>query len=134
MIRPAGHLLRTVLVWASVLPFVLMSLIGAEVMPVRGADGTLTMVICTGDGMIEIAVDPAMMEPVADEGDRNDTAPGQGLCDWAAAQAAYTLAEHRVLLSATPKLSRGRIVFAETTLLVSDATGLPPSTGPPLLL
>lgn len=134
MTRPAAHLLRIVLVWISVLPFVLMSIIGAGVVPVRSAEGTLMMVICTGDGMVEIAVDPATMEPISDEGDKNDTAPGQGVCDWAAAQSAYTLVGQTVLSLALQKIAEAWTGFAETTLTVSDATGLPPSTGPPLLL
>ena len=134
MTHPAAHLLRTVLAWVSILPFVLMSLIGAAVMPVRSADGTLTMVICSGDILIETAVDPATMEPVSDEGRNNDSAPEQGVCDWAAAQSAYTLVAQSVFSFALQKITEARNSFAETTLMVSDTTGLPPSTGPPLLL
>jgi hypothetical protein len=68
--------------WLLTLPFVILSLIPAAVMPMRGTDGTMVLVLCTGDGPVETVVTLA----------GGDDAPDlQPRCDWAASTAAALL-------------------------------------------
>lgn len=84
------HVLARVTGLVLVLPFLLLAGIAPGYMPVRGADGVITMVICA-DGMpVEVAVDAATGEPVAvgqggHDGlpDSTPKAPEDGRCAWA---------------------------------------------------
>lgn len=73
-------------------PFLLLSLVAPGVMPSRGADGGLVMVICSGHGPVEIAVDAATGQPLPDGADAPDQgpdkAPQDGRCAWAQSVAA----------------------------------------------
>jgi hypothetical protein len=64
-----------------VLPFVVLSLLPAGLMPARAADGTVMMVLCVGDRTVEVAVD---LDGGADHG------IGQ-TCDWAVHGAALVM-------------------------------------------
>jgi hypothetical protein len=66
--------------WLVLAPFFLTSLVADAVMPVATADG-LMMTLCTGEGGVEITIDPAMGQPV----EKSDISSTQR-CDWAAAQ------------------------------------------------
>jgi hypothetical protein len=56
-----------------VLPFVVLSLLPAGLMPARAADGTMVIVLCTGDGPVEMTVDL----------DDHDHPAMSQMCDWA---------------------------------------------------
>lgn len=89
MDRPARHptvlrRLAAALVLVPVLLAVLLAaLIPAGLMPARAADGALTLVLCTPEGPVTLAVDPATGEPV------QPSAPDR--CAWAMAHAAAVL-------------------------------------------
>ncbi|MAA96776.1 MAG: hypothetical protein CMN87_17980 [Stappia sp.] len=126
-----GRHLRLLAVWAMLIPFVVSSLIGSAVMPAKGADGTLTLVICSGSGMIEIAVDPLTMEPVSESPDEQSPKLQTNYCAWAASHVAIDLP---VIAAIPARLRLGMAAMntpAPTVLRVAAATGLPPATGPP---
>lgn len=100
------RLLRFISLWL-VVPFVLLSLVAKGYMPVQGADGGITMVICSGAGMVSVTLDPETGAPVP-----HDEAPEDGRCAWAQIAVAAVLPEvapalppmtlPRVLLPASP--------------------------------
>ncbi len=120
---------RTIGLWALLAPFLLLSLISPAVMPVRDADGTLTLVLCSGDGPVEMVIDLATGEPV----DRPQ--PGaQDRCDWACGQM-EVIALLRPEASPPPLVVRRADPPAATVLLArARITGLPPATGPPAVV
>ena len=102
--------------------FLLFSLAPAGIMPVATPEG-IKVVICTSHGPLEITTEPKPAKPE----------PAQGNpCGWAMAHGLFNLAD------APRPLSTGSSAF----LIIPDrpmillahakATGLPPSTGPPL--
>ena len=83
------HCLARLAGFVLVLPFLLLAGIAPGYMPVRGADGAITMVICADGMAVEVAIDPATGEPVA-----QDAAPEDGRCAWAQlAMAVHPVAE-----------------------------------------
>lgn len=83
------HRLARLIGFVLVLPFVLLAVIAPGYMPVRGADGAITMVICADGMAVEVAIDPATGEPVPHE-----AAPEDGRCAWAQlALAAHPVSE-----------------------------------------
>ena len=81
-------LLRITGLWLA-MPFLLMSLMAPGYMPVQGADGGITMVICSGDGPVTMILDPATGAPMAQDGSKDG--PKDGRCSWA--QAAMAVAD-----------------------------------------
>lgn len=57
------------------LPFLALSLLSPSVMAIQGGDGGVMMVLCTGDGPVEMMVDLGTDAPKVDP-----------TCDWANAQ------------------------------------------------
>ena len=126
-----GSYLRLIALWAMILPFAATSLIAKGVMPTVSSGGVIMLVICTGDGMVEMAVDAVTMEPVTDTGKGNSPAPQTGPCAWAASHPAFVIPD-----LASPAMPAGRVIegvanFANTAMRVAATTGLPPATGPP---
>ncbi|WP_112310443.1 hypothetical protein [Pseudogemmobacter bohemicus] len=124
--------LRVIAFWAMLLPFSATALIGKGVMPVIGSNGIIMLVICTGQGMIEMPVDAVTMEPVAtaDGGSRTPAAsPDQ--CTWAMAHPGLDLPIDTPILPAIATAGSIAPGLPPTILLVAAETGLPPATGPP---
>lgn len=73
---------RRALGWLLVLPFLLFSLIGQGTMLAAGPDNRLTVVLCSGEGLVDmvVAVDGSLIP--ADE-DRPDPHHDNPVCDWA---------------------------------------------------
>ncbi|MFV0358895.1 hypothetical protein [Tropicimonas sp.] len=122
------RLLHALAVWLLIAPFLLHSLIASTVMPTGSADGPV-LVICTGDGPLEMVLDPATGEPVRK---RPDDSAGQ--CSWANGAVAMDL---------RPPVAAPAVIGLPTTVGLPPApfllvavreTGLPPSTGPPAVL
>ena len=119
------HALRRLAVAILLLPFVLLTLLPAQVMPARGADG-LTLTLCTEAGPVDVVIDPATGAPVPAK------ATGHERCAWASAQVAVAL------LSAPPVLSWQAAEMALPRAIVDirtpRAADLPPHLprGPPL--
>lgn len=63
--------------WLLLAPALLMLLVPASIMPVRQSDGSLTIVICTGSGPLELRVDPDTGQPVEGEDIQTGSA-----CHW----------------------------------------------------
>ena len=118
--------MRAAALWTGLFAFVLWSLIGFGIMPARAGNGALVLVICTGDGVAEMAFDPVTMTPVSDKGKG-----GPGDCPLAACQSALALDPPRLMIQPRPVAGRLAPSFTETVLAVSQVTGLPPATGPP---
>jgi len=74
--------------WLLIAPFLLTLLVPPSIMPARTADGGMSIVICTGDGPLEMRIDPATGEPLPDH--KDDAGAG---CHWNALRDAATLAE-----------------------------------------
>jgi hypothetical protein len=68
--------------WVLIMPFVMLSLIPAAVMPMQDTDGTMMLVLCTGDGPITTVVN------IGDGEDDDSPLPR---CDWAASTAVAAL-------------------------------------------
>lgn len=86
------HGLRRTVIAVVLMPFVLLTLLPAQVMPAHGADG-LTLTLCTEAGPVDVVIDPATGAPKPAQSDRHER------CAWASAQVAVAL------LSAPPVLS-----------------------------
>lgn len=129
--RKLGLHMRAAALWTGLFAFVLWSLIGFGIMPARAGNGALVLVICTGDGVAEMAFDPVTMTPVSDKGKGGTDGPGPGDCPWAAGQSALALDPPRLMIQPRPVAGRLAPSFTETVLAVSQVTGLPPATGPP---
>lgn len=115
-------------VWALVAPFLLFSLFSNAVMPVSAPDG-LVLVICTGEGPLEMVIDPETGEPVP-----KPAHDGSVKCSWAGANGPVLLSSPML---APIRARSGRPVYlpaVPAVLVAAHATGLPPSTGPPLVL
>lgn len=112
------------------LPFALSSGLAAGLMPARGADGSIILVICTADGMVETAFDPVTMMPV-DDGNQDE--PAQDPCAWAHAHASATLVPLTALAPHT-LAPQPHAQPRDTASIIAAATGLPPATGPPSTL
>jgi hypothetical protein len=112
--------------WVLLIPFLLLSLISSAAMPARAADGTMVLILCTGDGPVETMLDLATGQPV-------EKAPAKAgdHCAWACGQ--MTLAD-----LAPPAMTLGVAASRRAeppaplpSLALSHAKGLPPATGPP---
>lgn len=107
-------------------PFLMLSLLSPAVMPAQAADGTFTLVLCTGDGPVEMQIDLATGQPVhKSPADRSDR------CAWACGQMAMVQNAAPALPLLVGRVSRADPPPASTRLILARATGLPPSTGPP---
>lgn len=107
------------------LPFVLLTLLPAQVMPARGSDG-LTLTLCTEVGPVDVVIDPATGAPLPAQPNLHER------CAWASAQVAVAL------LSAPPLLPWQAAEMALPRAIVDihtpRAADLPPHQprGPPL--
>jgi hypothetical protein len=75
-----------------VLPFVVLSLLPAGLMPARAIDGGFVIVLCTGDGPVEMMVDL----------DGTDHPAISKVCDWTAHGAVAVVPDLLALPQATP--------------------------------
>lgn len=116
-----------------VLPFAAWSLLAKGVMPALSPNGVVMLVICTGDGMVEMAFDAVTMQPVTDQRTHDGPAKSADPCAWAAMHPAVVIPD---LMAADMPL-RDAVTSVTTprsmTLRIASATGLPPATGPPAL-
>lgn len=132
--RKLGLHMRAAALWTGLLAFVLSSLIAFGTMPARAGNGAVVFVICTGDGVMEMAFEPITMKPVSDKEKGRKDAPGLDYCPWAAGQSALALDIPRLMIQPLPAAGRLTPQFTETVLTVSRVTGLPPATGPPAVV
>ncbi|WP_143540940.1 hypothetical protein [Rhodovulum sulfidophilum] len=113
------------------LPFALASLVAQGVMPAKAGDGTVSLIICTGDSFVEMAFDPVTMEPVSENKRRDERGNAPSHCAWAAA---HPVCAEPAAMEMKAPVSQTLTVLSppcRTVLRVAAATGLPPSTGPP---
>lgn len=80
--------LQRLLQVALLVPLLLSAFVPQGVMPGGDGAGGLVMVLCSGDGPVEITLDPVTGEPV----EKRATA-----CDWACGQFAAALIDHPAL-------------------------------------
>jgi hypothetical protein len=74
------------------LPFVVMSLFAPGVMPTRGADGGMQVVLCSPDGPVNVTIGPdGQPQPAKDH-------PSDDRCDWAVGRADLALADLPILM------------------------------------
>ena len=90
----------------------------------------MLLVICTAEGMAELMVDPATMQPADKSAPDAPEKPAQP-CAWAANQAAFTVPDLPLFLPPPQSVAAGPAPLAPMVLTAARATGLPPSTGPP---
>lgn len=124
-----GKKFRNVAGWVLLLPFLLLSLISPAVMPARAADGTMLLVLCTGDGPVEMLVDLATGQPVERAPDHGDDKTDH--CAWACGQMAVAELAAPVLILGDAATGRTRQPAPVQSVALRHATGLPPATGPP---
>lgn len=123
--------LRVIAIWAMVLPFLGTSLVAKGVMPGAAPNGTVSFVICANGLMVEMAFDPVTMQPVDDDGGTVDGAADA--CAWAALHGVASLPDPDAAPRPDLTLTATAAPEHDTLLRVAQATGLPPSTGPPAL-
>lgn len=128
-------LFRRIALCALLLPFLPSALIANGIMPARSAGGAITLVICTAEGMAELVVDPATMQPLdgSDQVDPDQDGPQKqtSSCAWAANHADFAAPTPPVLALPSQHMVAALVPPAPTALIAARATGLPPSTGPP---
>ena len=100
-ISPFLHGLRRVAATLMLMPFLALCFISPAAMLERGASGSLVMVLCTGDGTVEMAVDLGTGAPQTKQ-----------RCDWAAAHAAVLNVAPFALPSATAAYHRAAPALA----------------------
>ncbi|MDO5612408.1 MAG: hypothetical protein Q4G14_04085 [Paracoccus sp. (in: a-proteobacteria)] len=124
--------LRLIALWAMLLPLMLSSLVPAAIMPMRDAGGTVTMVICTAEGMVEAAFDPVTMQPLPDSGDDRREGPQSAPCPCAGTHPPATLDPlGAIIRPAGLALRRDACPQRQAAPRLAAVTGLPPATGPP---
>ena len=116
--------LRAVLAWALLAPFLVLSLLSPSVMPHRTADGAVSMVLCSVDGPVSVALDPVTGAPLPTE-------QSSERCAWAMSAELAVLQPEITAKAAPVAERRAQTPPASLTLARATATGLPPATGPP---
>jgi hypothetical protein len=81
------HCLARIASLMLVMPFVMLSLVAQGYMPVQGAGGGITMVICSVDGPVSMSIDPVTGEELGHK------APKDGRCSWAQMTSAVVIAD-----------------------------------------
>lgn len=118
----------TIIMWAIVAPFFLLSAVTNGLMPQQTSSG-VTVVICTGEGPLELGIDPKTGDPAGDQSTKSHKA-----CDWAGFNlVAHLSAAPLAPVVTTPAPSTAARILP-SILAVGRATGLPPSTGPPAII
>ena len=134
--RSVQRSIRQLVVGALLLPFLLLSTISHQVMPLRSAEGALMLVLCPGEDQQQVHADhadhAAHMSHGADDPEQTDHRNSGGLCDWACANSVLALTDLPALPRADRRMIRFRPAPLPLTLAVARKTGLPPATGPPL--
>lgn len=124
----SGTQFAKLIVWALVGPFFLLSVVTNGLMPVQTPAG-IAVVICSGEGPVELRVDPKTGKPVEDEpSDRRK------VCDWASVGVNAQLPSITSIPQATTLTTEAAAPVFSTVLTAGLATGLPPSTGPPIVI
>lgn len=118
--------LRRLVAALVLVPVLLAALIPSGLMPVRAADGALTLVLCTPEGPVTLAVDPATGEPV------QQTAPDR--CAWAMAHAAALLPDPVPAVSVAPRAAEPLTVAQASLPERQDRHPSPLPRGPPSLI
>ncbi len=121
-------------VGALLAPFLLLTLVSDAVMPARGADGRLMLVLCIPIAVQQVATDPHHHGGHAGhaQDDPEEQPVATDRCQWAGLHPVLALfdppdlplPERRALSPARPS--------PPVILIAARATGLPPATGPPL--
>lgn len=121
--------LRKLWHWVLLAPFVLLSFLSPAVMPSVAPDGTLTLILCSDGDVSEMVIDLATGKPV-----ESSPADGTDRCDWACGQ--WAVADPGLADPPLPvrRSFRASHCTAATTIAALHKTGLPPATGPPILL
>jgi hypothetical protein len=129
MTKGMRHGLRAFAVWAMLAPFLLLSLLPSAAMPAIAPDGSLTMVLCTPDGPVEMVMDLATGQPI----EKQHPEGKSDRCDWASSLVTDDLSPALPTLPAR-SLTATPLAPPPPPAVLADAaaTGLPPSTGPPL--
>ena len=123
--------MRVAVLWAGLLFFLLSSLIAPGIMPARAVTSAVVFVICMDNGAAEMAFDPVTMEPVSDRKEDGKDTPRTGYCPWAVSHSADSLMPPPTVVPPPVFARRLASSIIDTVLAISQATGLPPSTGPP---
>ncbi|AJE45191.1 DUF2946 family protein [Celeribacter indicus] len=125
--RQALHSLKLV-VWAVLVPFFLLSAASNGLMLQKAPEG-IAVVICSGEGPLELRLDVKTGEPVEKQ---SPDRPKH--CDWASLHLSAALPD----VAAAPDIATASLaapaLFPSTILTAGQATGLPPSTGPPAVI
>lgn len=117
--------LRRLVAALVLVPVLLAALIPAGLMPVRAADGALTLVLCTPEGPVTLAVDPATGEPVQAAPDR---------CAWAMAHAAAALPDPLPVITPAPRAVEPLRTALASLPASQDRHPAPLPRGPPPLI
>ncbi|RJE89318.1 hypothetical protein D3P04_01370 [Paracoccus onubensis] len=117
-----------VILWAVTALVFLLSATTNGLMPLRGSEGVV-MVICSGEGPLELHIDPQTGEPADDK-----TPDRHKPCDWASFNFTADVPGAPVSPGNVAPILAETALIASSILTASRATGLPPSTGPPAVI
>jgi hypothetical protein len=109
---------------AMLIPFLAMQVTAAGVMPGRSVAGTLTLVLCTPNGPLEMQVDT---------GGNSGKAPTQkAACPWALLHAPAVLPHAMPAIAAPVIVTAGRFVSVQCLNVTLLRRKGPPARAPPL--
>lgn len=114
--------------WVLIAPLLLLLFAPPSVMPVKTADGGISIVICTGDGPLEMRIDPETGDPLPDRDDKDNAG-----CHWNALRDVATLPDLAPAPAAAAFFSEQAVVA--TALVPRQPTRYerPPARAPPTL-
>lgn len=121
--------LSSIFLWVLLAPFFLLCLISPATMPARAADGSFTLVLCTAEGPVTLAIDPATGAPAQES--PSGTADS---CDWACGHAVVVDLIRPEVPAPALHVRRVAPPLATVTIVQAGVTGLPLATGPPAVL
>jgi hypothetical protein len=120
------YFVRRAAIWALLTPFLILSLLSPSVMPGRGGDGGVVLTLCSGDGPVEMRIDPATGEPA-----RKSPADAHERCAWATARTIVADLAQPFLPVRSTRVAHVDPAHSATVLRRAEETGQPPATGPP---
>jgi hypothetical protein len=117
---------RQLAIWALLTPFLILSLLSPSVMPMHIAGSGVVLTLCSGDGPVELRIDPETGEPA--EKSPADTHEG---CAWANARIVVADLAQPALPPIFTRIARTDPAPVPGVLRRAEKTGQPPTTGPP---
>jgi hypothetical protein len=115
--------------WLLLAPFLLTTLLAPGVMPHRADDGSLTVVLCSDGGPVEVRIDLATGQPLP-----ADQHPDDKRCDWHMARDGAALAAAPLALTLAVVVTAIETPSSPLGLTLQTRQSRPFARGPPILI